>query len=567
MNRPARLAAALLPVLALAACALLQPPAEPPIYDLVIKNGTVYDGSGGEGTRADVGIIGDRVVEVGDLALAQSRATLDAGGMAVAPGFINLLSWATESLLVDGRGMADTMQGVTLEVFGEGWSMGPLNAAMKKEMVDQQGDLKYDVDWTTLGEYLDNMVRRGVTPNVASFVGAATVRIHELGYDNRPPNPEELARMKDLVRQGMREGALGVGTSLIYAPAFYAKTDELIALTQAAAESGGGYISHMRSEGNRLMEGLEELITIGKTAGVHAEVYHMKAAGQANWPKFTQMLDRIEQAQRDGVSVSGNMYTYTAGATGLDAAMPPWVQEGGLDKWTERLADPLIRKRVIQEMRTPSNEWENLLLGVGSPDRVLLLSFKSPMLKKYTGKTLAEVAKLRGVSAEEAAIQLVIEDHTRVGAAYFLMSEDNVKVGLSRPWVALGSDAGSPAAEGVFLKSNDHPRAYGNFARFLGHYVRGEKVAPLGDAIRRITALPAQNFKLKDRGCLKPGCYADVTVFDPATIADHATFDKPAQYATGVRDVFVNGVQVLKDGEHTNARPGRVVRGPGYTGT
>ena len=552
--------------LLLAACALEQR-AEPPVYDLLIKNGTVYDGSGGEGLRADVGLIGDRVAAVGNLSLAQSRATLDASGLAVAPGFINMLSWATESLLVDGRGMSDTKQGVTMEIFGEGWSMGPLTPAMKKEVVQEQADLHYDVDWTTLGEYLDNMVRRGVTPNVASLIGAGTVRVHELGYADRPPSPEELERMKALVREAMREGALGVGSSLIYAPAFYAKTDELVALTQAAAEFGGGYVSHMRSEGNRALEALDELVTIAKAANVHAELYHLKAAGQDNWPKMQQMIERIERERAAGVPVSANMYTYTAGATGLDAAMPPWVQEGGLDAWTARLQDPKIRKRVIREMRTKTDAWENLLLGAGSPDKVLLIGFKTQKLKKLTGKTLGEVARLRGTSPEATAIDLVIEDHTRVSTVYFLMSEDNVKLGLSQPWVALGSDAESLAPEGVFLKSSTHPRAYGNFARFLGHYVRDEKVATLGDAIRRITQLPAQNWNLKDRGCLKPGCFADVTVFDPATIADHATFEAPMQYSTGVRDVFVNGVQVLKDGEHTGAKPGRVVRGPGYSGT
>jgi N-acyl-D-amino-acid deacylase len=554
-----------LSALTLAACAALSVPTGDS-YDLVIRGGTVYDGSGGDGVRADVGIRGDRVATIGDLSAAPASRIVDASGLAVAPGFINMLSWATESLIADGRGMGDTKQGVTLEVFGEGWSMGPLNEAMKAESLKQQGDIKYDVTWSTLGEYLDHLVQLGITPNVASFVGAATVRIHELGYANRPPNPEELERMKELVRQGMREGALGVGSSLIYAPAFYAKTDELTALTQAAAESGGGYISHMRSEGNRFLEALDELITISRTAGVHGEVYHMKAAGKANWPKMQQAIARIEQERAAGLSIAANMYTYTAGATGLDASMPPWVQEGGLDEWVKRLQDPKIRKRVIREMRTPTNDWENLMLGVGSSDKILLISFKEEKLKPLTGKTLAEVARLRHQSPEDTAIDLVIEDHSRVGAAYFLMSEDNVKLGLSQPWVALGSDAESAAPEGVFLKSSTHPRAYGNFARYLGKYVRDEHIAPLGEAIRRITQRPAQDFKLKDRGCLRAGCYADVTTFDPATIADHATFDRPQQYATGVRDVFVNGVQVLKDGEHTGAKPGRVVRGPGFNG-
>jgi N-acyl-D-amino-acid deacylase len=562
-RRLARIAPAALGAV-LVACALSIPGPQQDRYDIVIRNGVVYDGSGADGARTDVGIRGDRIAAVADLSAAAADQVVDAGGLAVSPGFINLLSWAPDSLLVDGRGMADTKQGVTLEVFGEGWSMGPLNPAMKAEMLAQQGDIKFPITWTTLGEYLDHLVELGITPNVASFVGAATVRIHELGYANRAPNPEELERMKNLVRAAMRDGALGVGSALIYPPGFFAKTDELIALTQAAGESGGGYISHMRSEGNRLMEALEELITITRTAGVHGEVYHMKAAGKDNWPKMRQMIDRIEKERAAGLDIAGNMYAYTAGATGLDAAMPPWVQEGGLDKWIERLKDPKIRKRVIREMRRPTNEWENLLLAVGSPEKALLIQFKEEKLKPLTGKTLAEVARMRRKSPEDTAIDLVIEDHTRVGTAYFLMSEDNVKLGLSQPWVALGSDAGSPATEGVFLKSNEHPRAYGNFARFLGKYVREERVTTLADAIRRMTQRPAHDFKLVDRGCLKPGCFADVAIFDPATITDHATFDQPHQYATGMRDVFVNGVQVLNDGAHTGAKPGRVVRGPGW---
>jgi N-acyl-D-amino-acid deacylase len=544
-----------------AACALA-PPGDR--YDVLIRNGMVYDGSGAPGRRADVGIRGDRVAAVGDLSAASARTVVDAAGQAVTPGFINVLSWANETLLEDGRGMADIKQGVTLEIFGEGASMGPLNPAMRREMLEQQGDLRYEIPWTTLGEYLDHLVARGVSPNVASFVGAATVRIHELGYADRAPTAAELARMQDLVRASMREGALGVGSSLIYAPAFFAKTDELVALTRAAAEHGGAYISHLRSEGNRFLEGLDELIAIARATGVHGEVYHLKAAGRGNWPKMRRAIARIEQARREGLSVSANMYAYTAGATGLDAAMPPWVQEGGLDAWIARLQDPKTRQRVAREMRTPSNAWESLLLAAGSPDAVLMLGFRNDALKPLTGHTLAEIARTRGRSPEETAMDLVIEDRSRVITAYFLMSEENVKLGLAQPWVSLGSDAEAPAPEGVFLKSNVHPRAYGNFARFLGKYVREGRVASLADAVRRMTALPAQNFKLKDRGCLAAGCYADVAVFDPATIQDHATFEQPHRYATGVTHVFVNGQQVLKDGEHTGAKPGRVVRGPGY---
>jgi N-acyl-D-amino-acid deacylase len=532
--------------------------------DLLIRNGVIYDGSGGNPVKGDLAVRGDRVVAVGKLADYQSRQTLDAKGLAVAPGFINTLSWATESLIYDGRGMSDIKQGVTLEIFGEGSSMGPVNATIREEMLKTQGDIHYDITWTTLGEYLDYLVKRGISPNVASFVGADTVRAHEVGYANRAPTAEELARMQDLVRQAMREGALGVGSSLIYAPANYAKTDELIALAKAASEFNGAYISHLRSEGDRFLEALDELLTIAREAKVPAQVYHLKAAGQKNWPKMQQAIDKIEAARKSGLKITADMYSYTAGATGLDAAMPTWVQEGGIDAWVERLKKPEIRARVIKEMRDPNANFESLLQAAGSADRVLLIGFKTDKLKPLTGKTLAEVAKLRGVSPEDAAIDLVIEDHTRVGAAYFLMSEENVKLGLSQPWVNICSDAEAPAPEGPFLLSNPHPRAYGTFDRFLGHYVREEKVTTLQDAIRRLTSLPATTFKLKDRGCLKEHCFADIVVFDPATISDHATFEKPHQYSTGVQHVFVNGVQVLRDGKHTGAKPGQVVRGPGY---
>ncbi len=532
-------------------------------HDVVIRGGTIYDGSGRLPFVGDVAIDGDVISAVGHLEGARGRTEVDARGLAVAPGFINMLSWATESLLVDGRSQSDIRQGVTLEVFGEGWSMGPLNEQMKKDAVDQQGDIKYPITWTTLREYLDGLVARGISTNVASFVGATTVRIHVLGYENRPPTPEELERMRALVRRAMEEGALGVGSSLIYAPAFYAKTDELIALSRVAAEYGGLYISHMRSEGNRLLEAVDELITIAREAGIAAEIYHLKAAGKANWGKLEGVVRRVEAARASGLSITADMYTYTAGATGLDAAMPPWVQEGGLLAWIERLKDPATRERVKQEMTTPTDSWENLFLAAGSPDNILLAGFKNESLKPLTGKSLAEVAKLRGTSPEETAMDLVIEDGSRVGTVYFLMSEENVRREIALPWVSFGSDAESPAPEGVFLKSNPHPRAYGNFARLLGKYVRDEKVVPLEEAIRRLTSLPAQNLKLSRRGSLSLGSFADVVVFDPRAIADHATFDSPHRYSTGVRHVFVNGTQVLKDGEHTGAKPGRVVLGPG----
>lgn len=536
-----------------------------PDYDVVIRGGTIYDGSGGAAFVGDLAIKDDTIAVVGGDVVGSAGIEIDASGKAIAPGFVNMLSWATESLIEDPLSQSDIRQGVTLEVFGEGWSMGPLNEEMKQEVVRQQGDIKFDVEWTTLGEYLDYLERRGVAPNIASFVGATTVRIHEIGYEDRPPTPDELGRMRDLVRQGMEEGALGLGSSLIYAPAFYAGTEELIELARIASEYGGMYISHMRSEGNRLVEALNELITIAREAEIPAEVYHLKAAGRSNWGKLDQVIDIIESARGEGLRITADMYTYTAGATGLDAAMPPWVQEGGHDAWVERLKDPEIRRRVEGEMRTPTDEWENLYLAAGA-ENVLLVGFKNDSLKPLTGKTLAEVAAMRGKSPEETAMDLVIQDDSRVGTVYFLMSEENVARQIALPWVSFCSDAGSLAPEGVFLKSNPHPRAYGNFARLLGKYVREEGVIPLEEAVRRLTSLPATNLSLKRRGSLRPGYFADVVVFDPATITDHATFDEPHQYATGMEHVFVNGVQVLRDGEHTGETPGRVVRGPGWIG-
>jgi N-acyl-D-amino-acid deacylase len=536
-------------------------------YDLVIRNGVVYDGSGAPPRRVDVAVSGGRVAALLPAGAAVDAGTvLDAAGQAVAPGFINVLSWSTESLIADGRGISDTKQGVTLEIFGEGWSMGPLNPTMKTIALERQTDIKYPIEWTTLGEYLDYLVRRGIAPNVASFVGATTVRIHELGEADVQPDAAQLARMQDLVRAAMREGALGVGASLIYPPAFYARSDELIALSKAAAELGGGYVAHMRSEANKLLEAIDETIAIGRATGQHVEAYHLKAAGERNWPKMAQAIAKIEAARAGGVQIGANMYTYTAGATGLSSCMPPWVQDGGHDAMIKRLKDPATRARVIAEMKVPSNDWENLGLLAGGPERVLLLGFKTDKLKPLTGKTLADVAKQRGTSREDTVVDLIIEDDTRVEAAYFLMSEDNVELGLKQPWVSLGSDAESSAPEGVFLQSSTHPRAYGNFTRFLGHYARERKLLPLEQAIHRITGLPAKNWKLKGRGCLDVGCYADAVVFDPATVADHATYDRPQQYATGVKHVLVNGVLVLRDGEHTGATPGQVVRGPGWTG-
>ena len=536
-------------------------------YDLVIQNGVVYDGSGAAPQRVDLAIKGDRVVAwLPSGARADARQIVDAHGQAVAPGFINVLSWSTESLIADGRGVSDTKQGVTLEIFGEGWSMGPLNPTMKELARKRQTDIKYPIEWTTLAQYLDYLVHRGITPNIASFVGATTVRIHELGEADVQPDAAQLARMQDIVRGAMRDGALGVGASLIYPPAFYAKSGELIALSKAAAEFGGGYIAHMRSEANNLLEAIDETLAIGRATGQRVEAYHLKAAGERNWTKMAQAIAKIESARSAGIQASANMYAYTAGATGLSSSLPPWVEDGGHEAMIGRLKDPAQRARILAEMKVPSNAWENLRLLAGSADRVLLLGFKSDKLKPLTGKNLAEVAHQRGTSVEDTIIDLIIEDDSRVETAYFLMSEDNVELGLKQPWVSLGSDAESSAPEGVFLQSSTHPRAYGNFSRFLGHYARDRKLMPLEQAIHRLTGLPAHNWKLEGRGCLNAGCYADVVVFDPATIADHATYDHPQQFATGVSEVYVNGVLVLHAGEHTGATPGRVVHGPGWTG-
>jgi N-acyl-D-amino-acid deacylase len=533
-------------------------------YDLLIRNGMIYDGSGRPAAAGDIAVNGATIAAIGQLRGARGSLELDAQGLAVAPGFINMLSWANRSLLEDGRSQSDIRQGVTLEVLGEGSSMGPLNDNMKRQMREQQGDIKYAVEWTTLSECLDQLVKRGVSCNVASFVGATTVRVHEIGYTDRPPTPAELERMKKLVGEAMTEGALGVSSALIYAPAAYAKTAELIALCQVAAEYHGMHISHIRSESNRLLEAADELIRIAREASIPAEFYHLKVAGQPNWHKLGALIQKIEAARAEGLAITADMYNYTAAATGLDAAMPPWVQEGGHEEWVRRLKDPATRQRVKREMAAPADSWENFLVAAGSPDKIVLAGFKNEKLKPLTGKTLAEVARLRGTSPEETAMDLVIEDNDRVDAIYFIMSEDNLRQQLKLPWVSFGSDEASLAPEGVFLKSNAHPRAFGNVARLLGKYVRDEKLIPLEAAIRRLSALPAENLKLGRRGALRPGNFADIVIFDPASIRDHATFEQPHQYATGVRDVFVNGVQVLSDGEHTGAKPGQVVRGPGW---
>ena len=553
----------------LASCATAVPEKAPGLsaeaYDLLIDNGTIYDGSGGAPFVGDIGLRGDRIVYVGPRAPAPANRTVDASGLAVSPGFINMLSWAPETLIEDGRGLSDTVQGVTLEVFGEGESMGPWNEEMKAVERQRQADIKYDISWTTLGEYLDYMEKRGVTPNLASFVGATTVRIHELGEGDVDPTPEQLQRMRALVRQAMQEGAVGVGSSLIYAPANFAETPELIAITEEAAKCGGMYISHMRDEGPKLLESIDELIEISRKSGAPAEIYHFKQSGKANWNKIDAAIARVEAARASGLRITADMYTYPASSTGFDAAFPLWVQAGGLEKWVERLKDPKQRAKALAWMRGP-DATENTKLVVEEPDKVILVGFKTDKLKPLTGKTLGEVARQRGKSPEETAADLIAEDGTRIQVVYFGMSEDNVRRAVGLPWMSFGSDAASMAPEGVFLKSSTHPRAYGNFTRVLGKYVRDEKAAALPDAIRRLTSLPATNLGLKDRGSLKAGYAADIVIFDPARVRDLATFAKPQQLATGVRDVFVNGVQVLKDGRHTAAKPGRVVRGPGWAG-
>jgi N-acyl-D-amino-acid deacylase len=539
--------------------------AAPVEYDVVLRNGTIYDGSGSPPYAGDLAIDGDLIVAIGDLGRAEGRTEIDATGLAVAPGFINMMCWANESLIEDGRSQSDIRQGVTLEVMGEGNSMGPLNQDMKDELVRLQGDITYDVEWTSLDEYLQYLENRGVTPNVASFLGAATPREYVIGHEDRAATPEEIEQMQAIVRTAMEEGALGVASALIYPPGSFADTNELVALATVAGEYDGMYISHIRDEGAKLLEAIGELLTIAREAGVRAEIYHFKASGQANWPLFDQAVAMVENARAEGLQITADVYTYPAGATGLNAAMPPWVQEGGFEKSLERLADPALRRRIAREMDEPSDDWENLYLGAGSPDNILLVQFKNDDLKPLTGKTLAEVAAMRGTSPEETAMDLILEDGSRVGAVYFSQSEEVLQRAVALPWVSFASDEASVAPEGVFLKSNPHPRAYGSFARLLAKYVRDEKLITLEEAIRKLSGLPAANLKIDRRGLLREGYFADVVVFDPATIQDHATFVEPHQYATGVVDVFVNGVQVLADGEHTGATPGRVVRGPGWT--
>ncbi|HVH60347.1 MAG TPA: D-aminoacylase [Candidatus Sulfotelmatobacter sp.] len=533
-------------------------------FDVLIKGGTVYDGAGGEPRHLDVAIRGDRIVEIGTLRKARANTVVDATGLAVAPGFINMLSHSETSLIVDGRSMSELKQGVTTQIFGEG-SMGPLTLEMKARRIAQQGDIKYDITWTTLAEYLAYLEKRGISQNVASFIGAPTLREYVIGLQDKAATPEQLDKMRELVRQEMEAGALGITTALIYPPATFAKTEELIELSKVAAKYKGKYIAHIRSEADQLAEAVEETIRISREAGLPAEIYHLKASGRENWSKLDRVLAMIEEARRNGLQITADMYTYTAGATGLNSCMPPWVYDGGSDAAYRRLEDPETREKIAAAMRAPSNNWENLYMLAGSPDRILLVGFKSEALKPLTGKTLADVARMRGKDPVETIMDLVLEDRSRIGTVYFMMDEENVKKQIRQPWVSFGSDAASMAPEGVFLKSSTHPRAYGNFARLLGKYVREEKVIPLTEAVRRLSGLPATNLGLDHRGFLEPGMFADVVVFDPDTITDVATYEKPQQYSVGVKHVFVNGVQVLRDGEHTGAKPGRALWGPGKT--
>ena len=532
-------------------------------YDVVITNGLIYDGTGGEPVSTDIGIRDDRIVTVGTISNKDgAKEVLDAEGLAVAPGFINMLSWGAEPLLNDGRSISGTKQGVTLELFGEGWSMGPLNPDMQQE---RWGDDETDYDWRSLGEFLQYLEDEGVSTNVGSFVGATTLRIHEVGRSDREPTDEEMENMKNLVREAMEEGAMGLGSSLIYAPAFYASTDELIELSKAAGEYDGMYVSHIRSEGNRFVESVDELLEIGRKAGVHAEIHHLKAAGQNNWHKLDEVIDRVEEARANGQPVTANMYNYEAAATSLAAIFPPWTQDGGHSNWIERLKDPETREQIVEEIKTPTDDWENFYQMAGGGENIILVGFQSEDLQQYVGMTLSEIADERGEEDEvQVAVDLTIEDNNRIGSIYYLMSEENVERQVQLPWMSFGSDGGTFASEGDVLNRQMHPRAWGNFARLFAKYVRDLDLITVEDAVHRLTGFPADNLGLTDRGYLREGYFADIVLFDPDTIQDHATFENPHQYATGVDHVFVNGVQVLNNGEHTEKAGGRFVKGPGY---
>jgi len=548
-------------------CGLLAACTSPASHDVILRGGNIYDGSGGDPFIGDVAIDGDTIVALGDIGDAAATTEIDVTGLAVAPGFVNMMSWANVSLIEDGRSQSDIRQGITLEIMGEGNSMGPLNDAMKADMAEYQTDIRFDVEWTSLAGYLEFLERRGISPNVASFIGAATPREYVIGHEDRPPTPEELDEMRELVRDAMEEGALGVASSLMYPPGLFADTDELVELSRVAAEYDGMYVSHMRDEGAHMIEAIDELLTIAREANIRAEIYHLKSSGQPNWHLFDEAIAMIESAQEDGLEITADVYTYPAGGTGLNVTIPPWVQEGGFEASLERMSDPEMRQQIIKEMNTPSDEWENMFLMAGSPENILMVGFKSDALRPLTGKTVAEVAEMRGTSPEETILDLIVEDGSRIETIYFSQSEDIVRRVVALPWSSFNTDAASLAPEGVFLNRNPHPRAYGSLTRVLSKYVREEGVLTLQEAIRKLAALPAQTLRIDKRGELKPGFYADVVVFDPDTIQDHATFVEPHQYSTGMMHVFVNGEQVLKDGEHTGATPGQFVRGPGWTET
>ena len=532
-------------------------------FDTIIRGGTLYDGSGGPAYASDLGISGGKITAIGDLSDAVGRVEVDATGKAVSPGFINMIAWGVTSLIRDGRGISDISQGITLEVFGEGNSMGPLSPTMKAEFPKYWDQVT--PSWTTLGEYLEFLEEKGVSSNVASFIGATTARIHVLGRDDVEASPAQLLEMQSLVRSAMQEGAVGVASSLIYTPASFASTEELIALASAASEFGGIYASHMRNEGKGIFEALDELITIAREADIPAEIYHLKISYPPFWDRFDDVLEVIEEARRSGLNITADMYPYPAGSTGLDAIMPPWVKEGGIDQWIARMQDPDTRARLVKAMQENPDDWDNRLAS-GGAESVLLVEFRNPDLKHLAGMTLAEVAQQRGMSPEETAMDLVIEDRTRVGAMYFNQSEDVVRKAIQQPWVSFCTDAVSVAAEGDQLLNHRHPRTYGTFPRVLGHYVRDLQLLSLEQAVHRASGLPATNLSLRNRGFLREGYFADVLVFDPATIQDHATFEQPHQYSTGMEKVFVNGELVFEDGEHTGALPGQFVRGPGWTG-
>lgn len=535
-------------------------------YAVIIRGGILYDGTGAPGRVADLAMDGERIMAIGDLSRARAELDIDARGKAVAPGFINMLSWATESLIADGASQSDLRQGVTLQVFGEGSSYGPLDDTVRQYLLEQQGPISFDITWTTLGEYLEHLEARGVACNVASLVGATTVRLHEVGFEPRAPTPEELERMRGLVRQAMDEGALGLGSALYYVPANHATVDEIAALAEVVAEDDGIYMTHLRDEGAFLLESFHELRSVVERSGVRAEIYHLKASGAANAPLLDDLIVEIEAARAAGLDISANIYPYTAAATGFDAAMPAWVQEGGLERWIERLQDPELRRRVLDEINDADADWENLLHNAG-PSNIHLSVLRNEELRPLTGKSLAEVAEEWGLSPAETMVELVIRDRSSVGATFFLMAEENIEKKIALPYVTFGSDATSIAAEGRFLETKPHPRTYGTFARVLGKYTRDRQVLPLAETIHRLTGMPAERLRLEDRGQLQTGYFADVVVFDPATVQDHATYDDPHQYATGIEHVFVNGVAALRDGEPTDARPGQVVRGPGWKGS